>query len=53
MRKGTKFMWNEEREMSFEELKKRLTSPPVLTLPSGTEVYQIYSDALKKGLGCF
>ncbi|GJS04103.1 putative reverse transcriptase domain-containing protein [Tanacetum coccineum] len=52
MRKGEKFVWNEEREKSFKELKRRLVSSPVLTLPSGTGGYQIYSDASKKGLGC-
>ncbi|GJX31387.1 putative reverse transcriptase domain-containing protein [Tanacetum coccineum] len=39
-------------EKSFEELKRRLVSSLVLTLPSGTSGYQIYSDASKKGLGC-
>ncbi|GJS43451.1 putative reverse transcriptase domain-containing protein [Tanacetum coccineum] len=52
MRKGEKFVWNEEREKSFKELKRSLVSSPVLTLPSGTGGYQIYSDASKKGLGC-
>ncbi|GJW88645.1 retrotransposon protein, putative, ty3-gypsy subclass [Tanacetum coccineum] len=47
-----KFVWNEEREKSFEELKQRLVSSPILTLPSGTGGFQIYSDASKKGLGC-
>ncbi|GJZ41210.1 putative reverse transcriptase domain-containing protein [Tanacetum coccineum] len=41
-----------EQEKSFEELKRRLVSSLVLTLPSGTGGYQIYSDASKKGLGC-
>ncbi|GJX75613.1 putative reverse transcriptase domain-containing protein [Tanacetum coccineum] len=36
MRKGEKFIWDEEREKSFEELKKRLVSAPILTLPSGS-----------------
>nr|GEY29886.1 putative reverse transcriptase domain-containing protein [Tanacetum cinerariifolium] len=36
----------------FEELKKRLVSTPILTLPSGSGGFQIYSDASKKGLGC-
>nr|GFA30211.1 retrotransposon protein, putative, Ty3-gypsy subclass [Tanacetum cinerariifolium] len=52
MRKCKKFVWNEEREKSFEELKQRLVSAPVLTLPSGSGGFQIYSDASKKGLGC-
>ncbi|GJV84490.1 retrotransposon protein, putative, ty3-gypsy subclass [Tanacetum coccineum] len=46
-----KFVWNEEREKSFEELKRRLVYSPVLTLPSGTGGYHIYSGASKKGLG--
>nr|GEV57809.1 hypothetical protein [Tanacetum cinerariifolium] len=37
---------------SFEKLKKRLVSAPILTLPSGSGGFHIYSDALKKGLGC-
>nr|GFD45397.1 retrotransposon protein, putative, Ty3-gypsy subclass [Tanacetum cinerariifolium] len=52
MRKGEKFVWNEEREKSFEELKQRLVSAPILTLPPGSGGFQIYSDASKKGLGC-
>nr|GEX09402.1 putative reverse transcriptase domain-containing protein [Tanacetum cinerariifolium] len=51
MRKGEKFVWNEEREKSFEELKQRLVSARILTLPSGSGGFQIYSDASKKGLG--
>ncbi|GJS81546.1 putative nucleotidyltransferase, ribonuclease H [Tanacetum coccineum] len=51
-RKGEKFVWTEEREESFEELKWRLVSAPILTLPSGSGGFQIYSDASKKGLGC-
>nr|GFC93308.1 DNA/RNA polymerases superfamily protein [Tanacetum cinerariifolium] len=36
MGKGEKFVWNEEREKCFEELKQRLVFAPVLTLPSGS-----------------
>nr|GFB88462.1 putative reverse transcriptase domain-containing protein [Tanacetum cinerariifolium] len=35
----------EEREKSFEELKQRLVSAPVLTLPSRSGDFQIYNDA--------
>nr|GFC55123.1 hypothetical protein [Tanacetum cinerariifolium] len=49
---GKKFVWTDERDESFEELKRRLVSAPILTLPSGSGGFQIYSDASKKGLGC-
>nr|GFB98840.1 putative reverse transcriptase domain-containing protein [Tanacetum cinerariifolium] len=52
MRKGEKFLWTDEREESFEELKWRLVSALILTLPSGFSGFQIYSDASKKSLGC-
>ena len=52
MRKGVKFKWSEERQRSFEELKKRLVTAPILTLPAGTRGYQICSDTSKNGLGC-
>nr|GEY79296.1 retrotransposon protein, putative, Ty3-gypsy subclass [Tanacetum cinerariifolium] len=35
-----------------DHLRTRLVSAPVLTLPSGSGGFQIYSDASKKGLGC-
>ncbi|GJT19128.1 putative reverse transcriptase domain-containing protein [Tanacetum coccineum] len=51
--KGEMFVWERnERKKSFEELKQRLVSAPILTLPSGSGGFQIYSDASKKGLGC-
>ncbi|GJU80774.1 retrotransposon protein, putative, ty3-gypsy subclass [Tanacetum coccineum] len=48
MQKGEGFVWNGEGDRSFKELKRRLVSFPVLTLPSGTGGYQIYSKASKK-----
>ena len=51
-RKEVRFVWSEECEASFQELKERLTSAPVLALPSGTEGFVVYSDASKRGLGC-
>ncbi|XP_071905696.1 uncharacterized protein [Coffea arabica] len=39
-------------ETPTEELKKRLTSAPVLVLPDGGEGYAVYSDASGEGLGC-
>uniref|UniRef100_A0A2N9I829 Reverse transcriptase domain-containing protein n=1 Tax=Fagus sylvatica TaxID=28930 RepID=A0A2N9I829_FAGSY len=37
---------------SFQELKERLVSAPVLTIPSSSGGFVIYSDASHKGLGC-
>jgi hypothetical protein len=34
--KEAKWEWTKEYEESFQELKKRLATAPVLTLPSGT-----------------
>ena len=51
-RKNVKFKWKEECEKSFQELKRTLVTAPVLTIPSGTMGFVIYSDASHKGLGC-
>ncbi|KAL0539379.1 hypothetical protein IC582_023591 [Cucumis melo] len=51
-RKGTPFVWSPTCESSFQELKQKLVSAPVLTVPDGSGSLVIYSDASKKGLGC-
>ncbi|CAH9124286.1 unnamed protein product [Cuscuta epithymum] len=51
-KKTTKFIWDEECKKAFQELKQRLTTAPILTLPSGTEGFEVYTDACLKGLGC-
>jgi hypothetical protein len=51
-KKNKKFQWSEECEQSFQELKQRLVTAPVLTLPSGSDGFVIYSDASHKGLCC-
>ena len=51
-RKKEPFCWLEACQQSFNELKRRLTSTPVLTLPSGKDGFAVYCDASKKGLGC-
>jgi hypothetical protein len=52
IRKNEKFQWSEECEQSFQELKQHLVTALVLTLPSGSDGFVIYSDASHKGLGC-
>ncbi|WMV18342.1 hypothetical protein MTR67_011727 [Solanum verrucosum] len=48
----SKFQWLDECEESVSELKTRLTTGPVLTLPDGLDGYMIYFDASWVGLGC-
>ncbi|XP_075481157.1 uncharacterized protein LOC142521868 [Primulina tabacum] len=50
--KNVKFVWSDECESSFLEWKKRLTTAPVLTLPSGSGGFTVCTDASLKGLGC-
>ncbi|WMV58066.1 hypothetical protein MTR67_051451 [Solanum verrucosum] len=50
--KKAKFLWSEACGKSFQELKDRLTSTPVLTLPEGTYEFVVYCDASRIGLGC-
>ncbi|KAL0428120.1 UNVERIFIED_CONTAM: Retrovirus-related Pol polyprotein from transposon.6 [Sesamum latifolium] len=52
LRKGVAFQWTEQCQQSFDELKRRLTSTPILTLPSSSGGYVVYTDASKQGLGC-
>jgi len=50
--KGQPFEWNEAFEFSFQELKKKLTSAPILILPDPTKHSEVYCDACGQGLGC-
>ena len=50
--KEVRFVWSEKCEVSFRELKERLTSAPVLALPSMTEGFVVYNDVSKRDLGC-
>ncbi|XP_057969362.1 uncharacterized protein LOC131158509 [Malania oleifera] len=51
-RKNVKYEWSDDREQSFQELKQRLVTAPILTIPSGVGGFIIYNDASWKGLGC-
>ena len=51
LKKDTKFVWTEECEASFQELKKRLVTAPVLILPDIHKDFQVYCDASHQGLG--
>ncbi|WVZ63662.1 hypothetical protein U9M48_013276 [Paspalum notatum var. saurae] len=49
LEKGVPFIWTKERQAAFDELKKRLTTAPVLTLPDLTKSFTVYCDASKEG----
>jgi hypothetical protein len=52
LEKSKTFEWMLRREASFQELKKRLTTTPVLTMPDMEKPFSIYCDASGQGLGC-
>ncbi|MCI91694.1 hypothetical protein A2U01_0112988, partial [Trifolium medium] len=51
MRKNQTFVWDKKCEDSFQELKRRSTTVPVLTLSDAKEPFVVYCDASKMGLG--
>jgi hypothetical protein len=52
LEKDKKFMWTPAYEACFQELKKRLTTAPILVMPDMERSFSIYCDALGEGLGC-
>ena len=50
-RKNEKFIWNDKCEGSFQELKQRLITAPILSLPDDQGNFVIYSDVSHQGLG--
>ncbi|KAL6313733.1 hypothetical protein AAG906_010152 [Vitis piasezkii] len=39
-------------DVVFQELKNRLVTTPILTIPLGSRGFVVYSDASRQGLGC-
>ena len=50
-RKGRQFIWGEEQQKAFDEIKHRLQRPPVLHLPDRHGRFQLYSDISKFATG--
>ena len=50
-RKGRQFIWGEEQQKAFDEIKHRLQRPPVLHLPDRHGWFQLYSDTSKFATG--
>lgn len=51
-RKNQIFAWTEKCEESFQLMKEKLTTSPVLVLPQPEEPHEVYCDASYQGLGC-
>jgi hypothetical protein len=52
LEKDKNFKWTPTCEASFQELKMRLTSAPILVMPDMEKSFSIYYDASSQGLGC-
>src|SRR4051812_22257252 len=52
LHKGVKFEWTDKCQESFQALKDKLTTPPVLAPPDTQNDFVIYCDASRQGLGC-
>jgi hypothetical protein len=52
LKKDNKFVWIPKCEESFQVIKKKLTTAPVLTLPDIHQSFVIFCDASRQGLGC-
>ena len=49
--KTAKFKWSHQCEQAFKELKQRLTSAPILTLPDFSKQFVLDTDASDVGIG--
>jgi hypothetical protein len=52
LEKGIEFKWDEKCQASFEELKKILTTAPVLIMTDIHKGFDVYCDASRQGLDC-
>jgi hypothetical protein len=52
LEKDKRFEWTPACGTSFQDLKKRLTTDPILVMPDMEKQFSIYCDALGQGLGC-
>jgi ribonuclease HI len=52
LEKGKEFKWTHECQESFNQLRCKLMSPPVLIMPDLHKRFDIYCDACRQGLGC-
>ena len=51
MRKNQRFVWSEECQRAFDQLKEALISPPVLVLPTEDDQFILDTDASEESIG--
>ena len=50
-KKGRPFVWEDEQQKAFDEIKSRLLKPPVLSMPDKRGRFLLYSDTSKYATG--
>ena len=50
-KKGKPFLWEKEQQEAFDEIKKRMLKPPVLSIPDRKGRFVLYSDTSKIATG--
>jgi hypothetical protein len=50
LKKGNKFIWSDACDEAFKNLKKLLTTSPVLVQPDTSKPFDVYCDAFSTGL---
>jgi hypothetical protein len=53
LKKGNKYVWSDACDETYGNLKKLLTTPPVLAQPDIAKPFDVYCDASGTGLGGF
>ena len=51
LRKDILYIWNENCQKSFETLKEKLTTAPILIYPDFTKLFLLYTDTSYQDLG--
>ena len=53
LRKSSKFIWEEEQENAYQQLKTALLEPPILKYPDYSKTFFVVTEASQVGLGAF